>query len=96
MDGHVLLCPHDSGRHRDGELNSAFQARKLFSDKEKPIGGDIFCHGFHFALIGLKTDSESHRKTYCRTNWIVSNWHLPLSHAPLLKVLNDDAPFCTL
>jgi hypothetical protein len=82
MDGHVLLCPHDSGRHRDGELDSAVQARKLLSDEEESVGGDVLSHGFHFALVSLEADCESHWKTYCRANWIVSDWHLPLSHAP--------------
>jgi hypothetical protein len=35
--GYILFRPHDSGRHRDGEFNSAFEAWKLFSDKEKAV-----------------------------------------------------------
>src|ERR1700730_11502990 len=92
--GHVLLCPHDSGRHCDGEFNSAFQAGKLFAHKEESVGGDVLCHGFHFALVGLEADSESHWKTYCRANWIVSDWHLPLSHASLLLPFRLDAAPC--
>src|ERR1700732_2898425 len=84
MSGHLLLWPHDSGRHRDGEFNSAVQPWKLFAHKEESVSRDILCDGFHFTLISLKTDSESHRKTYCRANWIFSDWHLPLSHALLL------------
>src|SRR5882757_433879 len=92
--GHVLFCPHDSGRHRDGEFDSAFQSWKLFADKEKSVSRDVLCHGFHFALISLQADSESHGKTYCCSNWIVSRWHLPLSHArpPLYRLVLRYSP----
>ena len=64
----------------------------MVTDEKESVGRDILCHGFHLALIGLQADSESHWETYCRANWIFSDWHLPLSHTSSFSPLCGYGP----
>src|SRR5580693_8333629 len=82
VNRYVLCGSHDRGRHRDRELDSAFNSWQLFSDKEQTVRGDIFRHSLHLALVGLEPDRESHRKTYRGANRILPSRHLPLRHNP--------------
>src|SRR5947209_9160246 len=80
VNRYILFRSHHRRGHGYGEFDPAVYVRKLVTDEEQAVCGDVFCCRRDLALWSLKLQGEFHRESNCRPDGILLFELFQLAH----------------